>query len=230
MEIKILNDADAVAIDAAKWIATLARQAVFERGRFVMAVSGGKTPWLMLRLLGREDVPWEKVYVFQVDERVAPSGHADRNLTQLRNSLLSNSPINENHIVAMSVESNDLEFASGKYCNMIAQLAGSPPIFDLVHLGLGSDGHTASLIPHDQVLKVDDRDVAITGIYQGRQRMTLTYPIINRSRNILWVITGSEKVSMLKHLLAADHSIPAGRINQDKAFVLADRDASGYEV
>ena len=110
---------------------------------------------------------------------------------------------------------------------MLEEIAGSPPVLDLVHLGLGPDGHTASLVPGDPVLKVADRDVAITGVYQGRQRMTLTYPMINRSRNILWVVTGAEKVPMLKRLRDADVSIPAGRIRQDPALILADRAAAG---
>ena len=127
----------------------------------------------------------------------------------------------------MTVESTDLEAAAERYASMLEEIAGSPPVLDLVHLGLGSDGHTASLVPGDPALKVADRDVAITGVYQGRQRMTLTYPMINRSRNILWVVTGAEKVAMLKRLRDADASIPAGRIRQDQALILADRAAAG---
>jgi 6-phosphogluconolactonase len=227
MDIKVFDDAEAVALEAAKVIAAMARKAVTERGRFLMAVSGGKTPWQMLRALGREDIHWENVHIFQVDERIAPSGHPDRNLTRLRESLLEFAPLNEDHIHAMPVEMNDLESAAIRYIKTLSQVAGSPAVLDLVHLGLGSDGHTASLVPEDLILKVNDRDVAITGIYQGRQRMTLTYPIINRSRNILWVVTGSEKVSMLKRLLVADDSIPAGRIVQGRAFALADSEAFG---
>jgi 6-phosphogluconolactonase len=229
MNIQIFSDADEVAAEAAKLIAMIARQSVEERGRFILAVSGGRTPWQMLRALGKEDVPWKSVHVFQVDERIAPTGHPDRNLTQLRHSLLENSPINEHHIYAMPVEWNDLEFAAGEYSDLLSQQAGAPPIIDLVHLGLGADGHTASLIPEDHVLEINDRDVAVTGIYQGRNRMTLTYPIINRARNIMWVITGDEKAPMLKRLLDADTSIPAGRIHQEKAFVLADQDAIGTD-
>jgi len=222
MNIQVFSDAEEVAIEAAKLIAIIANQCVEERGRFVLAVSGGRTPWQMLRALGKEDVPWKNIHVFQVDERIAPSGHPDRNLIHLRDSLLGSSPILENHIYAMPVEWNDLDFAAGEYSDLLCQHSGSPSIIDLVHLGLGADGHTASLLPDDQVLNVNDCDVAITGFYQGRKRMTLTFPIINRSRNIMWVVTGSEKISMLKRLLASDSSIPAGRICQDKAFVLAD--------
>ena len=99
-------------------------------------------------------------------------------------------------------------------------------MLDLVHLGLGADGHTASLVPGDPVLDVKDRDVALTGIYRGARRMTLTYPIINRSRRILWVVTGSEKMEMLLRLRNMDATIPAGRIRQDRAVVLADRSAA----
>ena len=227
MRMEVLSNAEAVAKRAAAVIAEEARAAVAARGRFLMAVSGGKTPWIMLRALANETVPWKQVHVLQVDERVAPAGHADRNLTHLREALLEHAPLREEQIHAMIVESTDLEAAAGRYAATLEELAGSPPVLDLVHLGLGSDGHTASLVPGDPVLKVADRDVAITGVYQGRQRMTLTYPMINRSRNILWVVTGAEKVPMLKRLRDADASIPAGRIRQDPALILADLAAAG---
>ena len=191
-----------------------------------MAVSGGHTPWLMLRALAGEDVPWESVHVVQVDERVAPAGHPDRNLTHLRESLLEHAPLGPEQIHAMPVESPDLEAAATRYALTLREIAGSPPVLDLVHLGLGPDGHTASLVPGDPVVEVTDADVALTGVYQGRRRMTLTYPILNRSRHVLWLVTGSEKVEMLGRLLTGDESIPAGRVCQDQALVLADRAAA----
>ena len=227
MRMEVLSDAETVAKKAAAVIAEEARTAVAARGRFLMAVSGGKTPWIMLRALATEEVPWEQVHVFQVDERVAPAGHPDRNLAHLRESLLEHVPLREEQIHAMPVESADLEAAAVRYARTLREIAGTPPVLDLAHLGLGSDGHTASLVPADPVLKVADRDVAITEVYQGRQRMTLTYPMLNRSRNILWVVTGAEKVSMLKRLRVADTSIPAGLIRQDHALILADRAATG---
>jgi 6-phosphogluconolactonase len=227
MEIRVLTDAETVAREAAKLIAKVARESIAERGQFLMAVSGGTTPWQMLRALGKEDLPWKNVYVIQVDEREAPEGHADRNLTHLRESLLEHAPLSEDHILAMPVDSGNLELGARRYSETLCQIAGSPPVLDLVHLGLGTDGHTASLVPDDPALRIDDCDVAITGIYQGRKRMTLTYPMINRSRTILWMVTGSGKILVLKRLLAADLSIPAGRICQDHAIILADRDAAG---
>lgn len=226
MQIQILTEAAAVAREAARVIAAEARVAVGARGRFIMAVSGGKTPWDMLRALAGEEVPWENVHVVQVDERIAPSGHPDRNLAHLRASLLSHAPLPPDQIHAMPVEENDLEAAAGSYATTLARIAGSPPVLDLLHLGLGSDGHTASLVPNDPVLSVADRDVALTGVYQGRRRMTLTYPMLNRSRRILWVVTGPEKVEMLVRLRDVDASIPAGRIRPEAALILADRAAA----
>ncbi len=227
MEIKIFADADAVAIAAAKIIAAEARAAVAARGRFIMAVSGGKTPWQMLRALATENVPWESVHVFQVDERIAPAGDADRNLTHLRESLLSHAPLPPAQIHAMPVEATDLEAAAKDYAATLKKICGTPAILDLAHLGLGPDGHTASLIPGDPVLKVTDRDVALTGVYQNRRRITLTYPLLNRARHILWVVTGAEKMEMLVRLQNADSSIPAGKIVQTNALALADRPAAG---
>ena len=227
MKLEVLADAEAVAQTAAAIIAAETRAAVAARGSFVLAVSGGRTPWLMLRALAVEEVPWEGVHVVQVDERVAPAGHPDRNLTHLRESLLAHAPLRPEQIHAMPVESPDLEAAAARYALILWEIAGTPPVLDLAHLGLGPDGHTASLVPGDPVLKVADADVALTGVYQGRRRMTLTYPALNRARRILWVVTGNEKVGMLGRLRSADRTIPAGRVRQDQALVLADRAAAG---
>jgi 6-phosphogluconolactonase len=225
MKVEVFADAESVARQAAALIAAEARAAVAARGRFVIAVSGGHTPWVMLRALTAEEVPWQSVYVAQVDERVAPAGDPDRNLTHLSESL--HAPLRLEQILAMPVESPDLEAAATRYAATLREIAGSPPVLDLVHLGLGPDGHTASLVPGDPVLDVKSADVALTGTYQGRRRMTLTYPIINRSRQILWLVTGSEKVEMLGRLRKGDPSIPAGRVRQDQAVVFADKAAAG---
>jgi 6-phosphogluconolactonase len=227
MEIKVLASDEAVAREGAAIIAAEARAAVAARGHFMLAVSGGHTPWLMLRDLAGEDIPWNGVNVAQVDERVAPAGHPDRNLTHLRESLLERAPLRAEQVYAMPVETSDLEDAASRYVETLRRIAGSPPVFDLVHLGLGPDGHTASLVPGDPVLDVTDADIAMTRVYQGRQRMTLTYPMINRSRRILWLVTGNDKVGMLTRLRDGDRSIPAGRIVRDNACVIADRAAVG---
>lgn len=227
MRIQSFANTETVANEAARLIASEARTAVAARGRFIVAVSGGQTPWLMLRVLAGEDLPWKHVHVVQVDERIAPAGDPARNLTHLRTSLLQHAPLPERQIHAMPVEEADLEDAARRYAQALGQIAGTPPVLDLVHLGLGADGHTASLVPHDPVLDVHDRDVAITGMYQNRRRMTLTYPLLHRARRILWVVTGGEKVAVLPRLLAADVTIPAGRVRQDHALVLADEAATG---
>jgi len=230
MKIEVFDDTDAVARAAAATIASDARAAVVARGRFALALSGGHTPWMMLRALANEEMPWKGVHVVQVDERVAPAGDPDRNLTHLRESLLQHAPLRPEQIYAMPVESLDLEAAAKQYARTLREIAGSPPVLDLVHLGLGADGHTASLVPGDAVLSVADEDVAVTGVYQGRRRMTLTYPMLNRARRILWVVTGSEKVAPLRRLLDGDRSIPAGRVQREQARLLADRAAAGQLV
>ncbi len=227
MSLDVLDDADAVARAGAATIAGDARSAVAARGQFTLAVSGGHTPWIMLRALAGEDVDWPSLHIFQVDERVAPDGDPDRNLTHLRESLLQHVPIRPEHVHAMPVESPDLQAAVRQYALTAQEIAGSPAVFDLVHLGLGPDGHTASLVPGDPALDIADADVTATGVYQGRRRMTLTYPMLNRARRVLFVVTGGDKKQMLQRLLNGDQSIPAGRVNREHALVLADRAAAG---
>jgi 6-phosphogluconolactonase len=226
MNIETLAGAESVARAGAAVTASEARAAVAARGRFVVAFSGGHTPWQMLRALADELMPWAGVHVVQVDERVAPAGDTDRNLTHLRESLVARSPLRPEQVHAMPVESTDLEAACARYAATLREIAGSPPVLDLAHLGLGPDGHTASLVPGDPVLEVTEADVALAGPYRGRRRMTLTYPILNRSRRIVWLVTGREKAEMLARLCRGDRTIPAGRISREQALVLADREAA----
>ena len=226
MKIEVFADVDTVARAAAAGIAAAARTAATARGRFVLAVSGGHTPWLMLRALADEKLPWEDVHLIQVDERVAPAGHPDRNLTHLRASLLEHAPLRPDHVYPMPVEAPDIARAAGEYAATLRAVAGSPPVLDLVHLGLGPDGHTASLVPGDPVLAITDADVAATGVYQGRRRMTLTYPMLDRARSVLWLVTGGDKAGMLVRLRDGDRSIPSGRVRQERALLLADRAAA----
>lgn len=214
-ELIVLPDASAVAIRAAALVAESARTAIAGHGHFTFAVSGGKTPWAMFAQLANDDVAWLSVQLFQVDERVAADGDPDRNLTHLRQSL-GPAPA---EVVAMPVNDPDLEAAAARYA------ARLPDHFDLVHLGLGPDGHTASLVPGDPVLEVTDRLVALTRPYQGRPRMTLTYPALARADQILWLITGEDKREPLAKLLAGDESIPAGRVRAKHSTILADASA-----
>jgi 6-phosphogluconolactonase len=217
LDVEILPDAQAAAERAAELIAGAAARIVAERNRFTLAVSGGSTPGPMFAALGGR-LPWEKVTIYQVDERVVPDGHPDRNLTLLERSLPGGGVVD---VRPMPVTADDLDEAAARYASEL------PERLDLVHLGLGPDGHTASLVPGDPVLEVRDRDVALTGEYQGRRRMTLTYPALDRARRILWLVPGDDKADALARLRAGDESIPAGRVAAANALVVADAAAAG---
>ena len=226
MKFEVLADAEAVAQRAAGLVAEHARAAVEARGRFSLAVSGGHTPWVMLRALAGEEVPWDDVHVVQVDERVAPADSDERNFKHLRESLLSHVPLPPGNLYPMPVEASDLPAAAAQYAGTLEGLAGSPPALDLVHLGLGPDGHTASLVPGDPVLDVKDAWVGLTGLYQGRHRMTLTYPVLDQARCVMWLVAGDSKVDALRRLKSHDQAIPGGRVSSDNAIVVADRAAA----
>lgn len=211
-----------MAVNAAAMISAAARSAVSERGRFILALSGGNAPKLMFNTLSREDFPWGETHLFQVDERIAPDGHPDRNLELLRATIFEKTPIARERVYSMPVQEEDLESAAVKYENALRDVAGTPPVLDLIHLGLGTDGHTASLIPGDPALDLVNRDIGVTNIYNGWSRMTMTYPVINRARSILWLVTGAEKSEMLARLMRGDYSIPAGRVRRQSSFVFTD--------
>jgi 6-phosphogluconolactonase len=216
-QLEVSPDAATVAAKAARYVAERARTAVTDHGRFTFAVSGGHTPWAMFRELASEDMPWADTELFQVDERVAPDGDPDRNLTNLMASI-GDAPA---RVHPMPVNDADLDAAAAAYATVL------PQRFDLLHLGLGPDGHTASLVPGDPVLDVTDELVAVTQPYQGHRRMTLTYPALARADQLLWLITGPDKQDALTRLLAGDHSIPAGRVLATSSLVLADAAAAG---
>ena len=160
---------------------------------------------------------WAAVDVFQVDERVAPDGDPDRNLTHLRASL----PAAATHSIRpMPVTDEDLEAAADGYA------AALPLALDLVHLGLGPDGHTASLGPGDPILEERERLGGIAGPYQGRRRMTLTYPALAAARRIVWLVTGADKRDALAKLVGGDPSIPAGRVPAESATAVVSREST----
>jgi 6-phosphogluconolactonase len=227
MKIQVLPDADAVAKAGAAFIAEATRAAGTARGRCTLALSGGRTPWVMLQaLVADRSVPWQQLEILQVDERVAPADSPDRNLRHLRESLLSSAPLPADNLYPMPVEDSDLAAAAARYARTIEALAGTPPALDLVHLGLGPDGHTASLVPGDPVLEVTDAWVGTTQPYQQHPRMTLTYPVLNRARAILFIVTGEEKADALLRLSRRDATIPAGRIENQSVVVIADEAAA----
>ena len=224
---EVLPDPGAVATRAAERIARIAREAVAERGRCALALSGGTTPWQAFLALAGEDLPWDRVHLFQVDERAAPPGDPERNFFHLKKALIDRIAIPSANVHPMSVEAEVLEEEANRYETILRRVAGTPPVLDLVQLGLGEDGHTASLVPGDAVLEAAGSEVAVTGLYKGRRRMTLTFQAIDRARCILWLVTGSGKAAALDRLRAGDRSIPAGRIRGDRAVLLADRAAAG---
>jgi len=215
-DLDVIADTSMVAARAAGYVAEQARTAVADHGRFTFAVSGGHTPWAMFAELRNEDMPWADTELFQVDERVAPDGDPDRNLTHLRESI-GDSPA---RVHPMPVTNPDLGAAAVAYAGVL------PQRFDLVHLGLGPDGHTASLVPGDPVLEVTDALVAVTQPYQGHRRMTLTYPALARANQLLWLVTGADKRDALAKLLAGDESIPAGRVLASRSLIMADQVAA----
>lgn len=219
-----LETADEAALPqrAADRVAEAAHRAVAERGRFAVAFSGGRTPGGMFAALAELDLPWDRIHVGQADERAAPDGHADRNATMLRARLLDHVPIPASQVHLMPAADADLEAAAHAYAAELRGVCGNPPVLDLVHLGLGGDGHTASLVPGDPVVDVTDRDVAATGVYDGRRRLTLTFPALNRARQILWLVSGADRAEALAALVDGDPAIPAGRVARSQAEVLTD--------
>ena len=213
--LQVLDDADAVARRGAELIAEAARDAVAAHGSFAMAASGGHTPWAMYGQIEEQELPWAKTEIFQADERIAPAGSPERNLTHLIAALSIGA---QGSLRPMPVNDPDPDAAAERYGDSL------PEALELVHLGLGPDGHTASLVPDDPVLEVTDSRVAVTGGEQDCvRRMTLTYPVLNATRRLLWVVTGEEKREPLAKLLDRDGSIPAGRVEpQGESLILAD--------
>lgn len=220
-------DADQAAALAAGELAAGCRHAVDARGVATIAVSGGATPWRMLERLRELALPWDRIHVAQVDERIAPRGDPRRNLTRLERTLVVDGPLPAANLLAMPVEARDLEQAAREYQSRLEQLAGRPMTLDLVQLGLGIDGHTASLLPGDTALTVMDRDVALSGEYQRLRRMTLTLPAINRARARFWLVTGAEKAVRLADLQlgSASTDMPALRVTRPASIVIADESA-----
>ncbi len=214
IHVEVLPDPGSVGEHAADLIAEAVRRAVSEGRRFTWAISGGETPIPLFRRLGTLELPWHLIDTWQVDERVAPPDDPDRNRSSQSRAL---PPEAQDGIRWMPVEDDHLDAAAARYA------ASLPERFDVIHLGLGADGHTASLLPGDPVLHVRDRDVAVTGVYEGRRRMTLTYPGLSRAERAIWVVTGSEKRAALTKLVARDASVPASHVPVPDQVVVTDQ-------
>jgi 6-phosphogluconolactonase len=227
MQIETFDDADDAARRTAEVVAEAAREGQRLHGRSVLAFSGGSTPAPMLEHLAGMAVKWNATHVLQVDERVAPDGHPDRNWTMITRQLLDPTGIPSSHRHPMPVTDDDLEAAAARYARTLTMVAGVPPIADVVHLGVGADGHTASLIPSDPVLKIRRQWVAMTGEYQGRRRMTLTYPAINAARLVVWQVTGAGKADALREALQG-RGVPASKIRRHAVHVIATTDAAAH--
>jgi 6-phosphogluconolactonase/glucosamine-6-phosphate isomerase/deaminase len=241
MDVRVVDDPARV---AAEVIARRLRDAVRRRGSATIAFSGGSTTPPMLAVLATLDVPWPAVEVFQVDERVAPDGDPDRNVGQLAVLPLTNvrSPVGPGDVGpddvgpgrtavlrAMPVTATDLDAAAARYA------ASLPERFDIVHLGMGDDGHTASWPPGDPVID-SGRRVDISGEFNGRVRMTLTPVTVNRARMRLVLVTGAGKAPMVERWLAGDTTIPVPipipiqRVRRTGTVVVLDRAAGGPVV
>lgn len=226
MRLEVARTAEAAAGVAARLIATVLGIAIGRRTRASLALSGGTSPLPMLRALAREPLDWSAIHVYQVDERVVARGDSARNLDHLHEILVWRGPLPRSNLHPMWVDRADLSGAADSYAGELAQVAGDPPTLDLVHLGLGSDGHTASLFPGDPALQVNDHSVALTAEHNGHRRMTLTFPVLNRARSVVWLVTGPDKAGVVADLYAGGAPFPAGRVARRRAVLFADAAAA----
>jgi 6-phosphogluconolactonase len=222
MDLRVFETADAAATAAADWLAQVLTGAVAARGRASLALSGGRTPWRMLQALPEHMHSWAGLTVYQVDERAVPVDDERRNGHRIASLLVVPGRLTPEQFRPMPAEQLPLDVAAQHYAAALAADLGTPPIFDVVQLGLGADAHTASLIPGDPLLSVTDRAVGVSSPYQGTLRLSLTFPVLNAARARLWLVTGSDKIEALGALLRGDTSLPCGRVSADNAVIFAD--------
>ena len=229
VNIVVSPDKEQTAIAAAKFIEQSAMAAIKERGQFSLAVSGGSTPRRMLELLSESElIDWSNVHLFQVDERVAPDGHSDRNATMLQETLLRDGTRSAGLLKQVWLMPVNAADPVAEYQSTLESVCKSPPTIDLIQLGLGDDGHTASLVPGDQVCEITDTDISMTSEYKGRRRLTMTRPILERGRAQLWLIAGENKQDAMKTFVSGEKSIPANLFDHNNATVMCDQ-AACYE-
>lgn len=226
LDLVVEADSGALASRAADLVAAEARTAIALRKNFVVALSGGSTPAVMLDRLALRRLPWEHIHLFQVDERILPDGDPDRNAGDLAEHLIDRIGIPASNVHLMPVTVSDVRAASQGYADELTAVCGPGASLDLVHLGLGDDGHTASWPPGDPVADAADTDVAVVGPYRGHRRMTLTPPVVNRARRILWLVSGADKAGAVEGLVAGDGRLPASRVSSENAILMLDRAAA----
>ena len=227
MRVHVAATAEEAAAQAAEWLRAEIARAAAARGHCLLALSGGRSPWRMLHELRRLRVHWHALQVFQADERVVPATDERRNARQIGDRLVAPEALTAGQFHAMPVERADLPTGAAEYARLLAEHAGTPPVLDVVHLGLGADGHTASLVPGDPLLADTSADVGVSVAYQGTRRMTLMLRCLNAARHRLWLVAGADKAAALGALWHGATSIPAGRVAREAAFVFADAAAAG---
>ena len=225
MEWCVTRDAPEAELAAAAFIAQTLALAIEARGSATLAISGGRSPWRMFDRLSVEEVGWGRLHLFQVDERIVPAGDPERNWSHfVKGPLAARIPARNLH--PMPVELDDVEQAVGRYSATLAQWAGVPPRLDVVHLGIGQDGHTASLFADDVLLEDRRHWVGVSRPYQGHRRLTLTLPVLNAARTVVWFSVGSGRRAILERLQAADPGIAASHVRRERAVVFTDQDAA----
>lgn len=225
MQIEVHPDEYSAAVSCADRMAEHLVRAIDERGEATVAFSGGRTPVRMLEELAKADLEWSLVHVFQVDERAVREDHRDRNLRLLRDHLLAGLELPAGNLHPMPVGMASLDDAAHRYEQVLREVCRRPARLDVVHLGLGDDGHTASLMPGDPVVAEEDHDVAAVGRYGGHRRLTLTVPMLQRARAQAWLVAGGAKAGALDDLRSGGGV--AARVVIDHAVIFADPAAAG---
>jgi len=206
MNVQTFPDAQSLAAHAAQWLSALARA---KQGPFTVALSGGSTPRATYELLAKEDFPWERTRWFFGDERFVPPDDAESNYRMAQEAMLYRAP--EKNVYRVQTLGVTAQTAALAYETELKALRGDGPMFDVTLLGLGPDGHTASLFPGSPML--DERE-RWTGVVEalGRTRVTLTYPVLDDSAHVAFLVAGAEKRDVLRRVLAGDMSLPAARV------------------
>lgn len=225
MTLHVAPTPESLARQAAGFIADESRRVLGDSASFTLALSGGRTPERLFRALAAEEVDWPRVHLLQVDERAVEADSPDRNFAAIRTELLDRIAIPDDRVHPMPAASGDLPGAARAYGEALRAVAGADGRLDLVHLGLGEDGHTASLLPDDPALESAD-DVVVSREYAGHRRLSLSLATICRARRRLWLVEGRAKADVLRRVLGGDATVPAGRVKREDSVFFVDKDAA----